>query len=263
MTENRRHISLEEMRIIQLDILDAVHEFCMARGLRYSLGGGTLLGAVRHKGYIPWDDDIDIMMPRPDYERFISEFAGYRSNMSLQNYDNDPQCYLIFSKVYDNRTVLEEGLMLRNGVAIDVFPIDGLPAETELDSYWAELSHTSHRIYRMTRRYKNTLWKDVKLWVKKLYHPSRAKNIRILKKQLAGYDFATADFAGAITGSYGKKEHMSASTFRTYVTLPFEGREYMAIADYDSYLTKHYGDYMQLPPEDKRCTHHTYEAWWK
>ena len=258
-----RPITLEEMRAIQLDILDNVHAFCMERGLRYSLGGGTLLGAVRHKGYIPWDDDIDIMMPRPDYERFISEFPGYNERLSLQNYRNDPHCYLMFTKVYDNRTELEESGMLRNGVAIDVFAVDGLPSEDELRNYLGELNRIYHDIICMTRIYKFTLWQSLKLLVKKLIRTSRADNIINLEKLLSSYDFETSDYAGAITGIYGEKEHMPASSFKTYIYLPFEGREYMAIADYDSYLTKHYGDYMQLPPEEKRHSTHSFKIRWK
>ena len=74
--ERKRHISLTDMRNIQLEILDRIDNVCRKNGLRYSLGGGTLLGAIRHKGYIPWDDDIDIMLPRPDYEKFLKIFDG-------------------------------------------------------------------------------------------------------------------------------------------------------------------------------------------
>ena len=256
-------IDIDGMRSIQLGILDAVHAFCKERGLSYSLGGGTLLGAVRHKGYIPWDDDIDIMLPRPDYERFIREFDGYRENLSMQNYGNDPHCYIMFTKVYDNRTVLEEDDLLRNGVAIDVFAVDGLPSEEDLVIYHRRMARTYRRIYRATRLYSYTPWQEVKHFLKQIYRTSRSKNIKKLERLLSKYDFETSDYAGAITGAYGKKEHMPASTFRSYVTLPFEGREYMAIADYDTYLTKLYGDYMQLPPEDKRHSHHPFKAWWK
>ena len=101
----KKTIIMEELRAIQLDILDKIHAFCTERGIRYSLGGGTLLGAVRHKGYIPWDDDIDIMLPRPDYDRFLKEFEGKYAELNLQYYGNDITCCIPFAKVYDNRTV--------------------------------------------------------------------------------------------------------------------------------------------------------------
>ncbi|MDE6684330.1 MAG: LicD family protein [Duncaniella sp.] len=296
---SKRPVTMEEMRALQLDILDSVHAFCMERGLRYSLGGGTLLGAVRHKGYIPWDDDIDIMMPRPDYERFLREFPGTKANLSIQNYHNDPHCYLMFSKVYDNRTVLEEDIRIRNGVAIDVFAIDGLPDENGIDEYFDKLTKYNHDIICMTPYFKFSSWQCFRIFVRKILSSSRTEtmsnfekrlyssvpksdvirrlnlftrklvcasrrdSIDNLEKLISSHNFDTSDYAGAITGEYGKKELMPASSFRNYTTLPFEGREFMAIADYDSYLTKHYGNYMQLPPEDKQHPRHAFKAWWK
>lgn len=258
---SKRPVTLEEMREIQLRILDSVHEFCVERGLRYSLGGGTLLGAVRHKGYIPWDDDIDIMLPRPDYERFLREYPGTHEHYAIQHYKNDPQCTLLFAKIYDDRTVLEE-VMLRNGVYIDVFPIDGLPDESQLDQYLEQYNDIVGKIWMSTKRYGMPLKDLLKYYIFKFKYPSRMKYILELERFLAAYPFETSDCTGAITGIYARKEHMPAYTFKKYIKLPFEGKSYMAIADYDAYLTKHYGNYMELPPVEKRVTH-KFHAWWK
>lgn len=260
---SKRLITLEEMREIQLNILDSVHAFCMERGLRYSLGGGTLLGAVRHKGYIPWDDDIDIMLPRPDYERFLREYPGTHEHYALQNARLDPACYLMFTKIYDDRTIQEEDIRLRNGVAIDVFPIDGLPAPEEIPVYIKALDKSYQALICTTRMFGFRGISLLRYYLRKLKYPSRKENIRRIKEQLSSYDFETSTYAGAICGSYGEKELMPQSTFTTYLTLPFEGREYKAIADYDAYLTKHYGDYMQLPPKEKQVRGHFFQAWWK
>ena len=274
-----RPIILPEMRDIQLGILDAVHDFCTARALRYSLGGGTLLGAVRHKGYIPWDDDIDIMMPRPDYERLLREFPAGDHHYVLHNYHNDNSYFQAFTKICDDRTVLREygthdgqvRLMYDTGVNIEVFPVDGLPAPDEMDAYMAGLSECMAHLHNSTRFRYFTPWQRLRHLVKLLTYrhinirmkKSRADSIRDLETYLTRYGFDSSAYAGAITGIYGIREQMAADTFRHYITLPFEGRKYMAIADYDAYLTRHYGDYMQLPPEDKRKSDHLFRAYRK
>lgn len=260
----KRQIELKDMRTIQLDIMDKIDYICRENGLRYSLGGGTLLGAVRHKGYIPWDDDIDIMLPRPDYERFLTLFDGRYPNLVLQHYKNDDTYYFLFAKVYDNRTCLIEENTV-GGVYVDVFPVDGLPSEEGLSGYIKELYETKENLIRSTKFYKFKSGKlmYLKYLLKQIVYPSRRKVIELLDKQFISFPFETSDFAGAITGIYFEKEHMPASTFKEYTELTFEEHKYMAIADYDSYLTKHYGDYMKLPPIEQQVSNHSYKVYWK
>ena len=125
-------LNKEEIKNIQLDILNSIHQFCSERGIRYSLAFGTLLGAVRHQGYIPWDDDLDIMMPRPDYDRFVAEYQGTHQHYVVQTYKNNESYFLSLAKVYDNRT---EQIIFptKTGVFVDIFPIEGLP-ETEVEA---------------------------------------------------------------------------------------------------------------------------------
>ena len=95
----KKKLSLDEIKSNSLQILKLVHDFCVANNIKYSLAYGTLLGAVRHKGYIPWDDDIDIMMTRPEYERFCNTFK--MKGLSLHRHQNDPDCYILFARVCD------------------------------------------------------------------------------------------------------------------------------------------------------------------
>ena len=125
-----KELSKNEIKTIQLDILQSIHQFCETNNIRYSLAYGTLLGAIRHKGYIPWDDDIDVMMPRPDYERFIQNYPNFCDRNIVQTYNNDNSYYLWCAKVYDNRTE-QITFPTRSGVCVDVFPIDGLPDNLE------------------------------------------------------------------------------------------------------------------------------------
>ena len=260
----RRDITLDELRNIQLDILDKIDEYCRKNNLRYSLGGGTLLGAVRHKGYIPWDDDIDIMLPRPDYDKFIREFGSLYEHLKVQNYLNDEACYIPFSKVFDNRTTLIEPGMI-NGIYVDVFPIEGLPKEEDIDAYLAKQDKLLNIVTKTTRYYrfkKGKLWLYIKYLLKRLVYPPRESAIKELENLYHSSDFDISELSGAITGRYKRKEIMTSDVFKSYIDLPFEGRTYSAITDFDSYLTKHYGDYMKLPPKDQQVSNHNFIAYW-
>lgn len=256
----KRKVTMAELRQIQLDILDKIHEFCAERGLRYSLGGGTLLGAVRHKGFIPWDDDIDIMLPRPDYDRFLNEFVGVCPHYVVQHYRNDDYAFP-FAKVYDDRTILIEHC-ITTGVFIDVFPVDGLPDESSINSYIKRMDKLARSVYHNTRS--ATMYSSfLRRWIKRLLFHSRTKSIERLEAHLHSYDFDSSSYAGAIIGKYHEKEYMQIKAFKKYIDVVFEGKTYKAIADYDLYLSKHYGNYMELPPKEKQVGDHCFEAWWK
>ena len=122
----RRITDIQELRGVQLGILDDIHAFCVDNGIRYFLACGTLIGAVRHKGYIPWDDDIDLYMPRDDYERFINEFKSVSGNCRVLDPKKEKHYYYTYAKVVDKRTLLVEPEAdgYRIGVYVDVFPVD-------------------------------------------------------------------------------------------------------------------------------------------
>lgn len=261
----RKELTPAEVKEIQLDILRKIHRFCISRGLRYSLGGGTLLGAVRHKGYIPWDDDVDIMLPRPDYIILINEF--HDECLTVQNLHTDNHYYLLLTKIYDNRTAyMQNGYM--GGVFIDVFPIDGLPEESEAKEYLKKQNAIKEQIWRATKTYQfseNRFLNFIKYVLRQVVYgfPNRNKLIQEYEALYSQYDFDTSPFAGAITGPYGMKEFMGASVFKEYISLPFEGHDFYCIKEYDAYLTKHYGDYMQLPPKEQQVPHHIEHIYWK
>ncbi len=255
-----RELSISELRKIELDILLTVHNFCEERGIRYSLGGGTLLGAVRHKGFIPWDDDVDIMMPRPDYERFIKEFNGYDESLICGCFELYPHFTFPFMKLYDKRTVLkEEGVLYPLGVNIDIFPIDGVP-----EKYSKHIANV-HIIKRLIHF--NSAMMDWSRGVKRVVFTLFAKVLSIsflqkkCKRLLLKYDYNNSAYAGAITGCYGEREVHSKSIFEDYITLEFEGEGLKVISSYDTYLKQHYGNYMQLPPKDKQVSPHNLKAW--
>lgn len=264
----KKQLNIDEIKSIQLDILQSIHTFCVENDLRYSLAFGTLLGAIRHKGYIPWDDDLDIMMPRPDYERFINEYPGYNKRYTLQTYKNDESYFLSLAKVYDNRT---EQIIFptKTGVFVDIFPIEGLPdTEEEAEQYMKQYTKLIfHDILYTCKnnayRPGNKLFNAIKYLAKRIMYPSRQSGIRKLDELRKKYPFEKTSHAGFVLIETMMKGYLEKKFFEHYTLIPFEGKEYYAIADYDTFLKMRYGDYMQLPPEEERVPGHSAPVYWK
>ena len=262
---NRREVTLEEMRTIQLDILDKIHDYCEKNNLRYSLSGGTLLGAVRHQGYIPWDDDIDIMMPRPDYEKFFANFNGAYKDLTAQYYKNDKALFYFFGKVYNNKTSMIEDGNSKTGVYIDVFPIDGMPDTiNDVNKYCHEMLDVREELKKTTKFYKFKKGRGlrIKYYIKLLLYPSRKKTIAKLDSIISKYKYDMSKHVGVAMGQYGIKEWLTADIFADYTYLPFEHKLRKCIAGYDKYLSSLYGKYMELPPVEERKRHHLIKAYW-
>lgn len=167
----KKDISVEELKMIQLKILDSIDDFCKKNGIQYFLFSGTLIGAVRHKGYIPWDDDVDICMKRKDYNRFFSEFNQQRRDtLKAISAETEKNYYLASGKVIDTATVIEEenNCAMPIGVFVDIFPMDNLPSDDK------KLKKLNHRIdiYRKMLILKSVPVSDrrsaVKNWILKV-----------------------------------------------------------------------------------------------
>lgn len=270
-----REIDVEEIKQIQLDIVVKIDEFCRKNGIEYFLDGGTGIGAVRHKGYIPWDDDIDISMTRPNYERFVHSFGGYDKNLSIYAPELDWSYHATHANVCDNRTILLEGanghLGREIGVKVDVFPIDGT-----MDSYVCSVMR--HKFLRMVtnimsrkRRDMSMTWRKNKwnyftcLFVRTLFYFISYTTLQKLVHRIAmQYPFETSNYAyDVVSPVYKRPVHCRRETYEQYIDVPFEGHTLRALKDYDTYLTDLYGDYMQLPPIEQRVGHHGFTAYWK
>lgn len=259
----------KEIQQIEFSVLKKIAAFCEEHGLRYSLCGGTLLGAIRHKGFIPWDDDVDIFMPRPDYERFCREFRA--EGVSLHSHENDPSYLYPFAKVYDDSTLLREHVFPKvdAGVYVDIFPVDGFPDNAESPrralrerSLW--MRWVSYKQLPLRKRGR-ALWKTMILWgirIPLAFFPNRFF-IRIFRKKVMRHGFANQLYAGNITWGYGLKECLPAEAFASFIDVEFCGEKFKALGGWETYLKSVYGDFMQLPPPEKRVSNHNFTAWRK
>ena len=257
-------ITFDELRKIQCDILKDVADFCENSGLRYMLAYGTLIGAVRHNGFIPWDDDIDIAMPRPDYDVFVNTFNNRSSCYRVIDISIDDSYSIPFAKVFDNRTWLNEFKYKEDkyGVYIDIFPIDGVGGKMQM--YKAQkldkLLHAKKANFKNRSLFKNVLNSIVKVFL----IPFSVNDIlRLCDKNARRYGFGTTSKAGNMLETYGICEAVETSVFMNTVYHKFEDYEFKIPVEYDKWLRGIYGDYMLLPPEEQQIAHHNFEAFWK
>lgn len=261
----RIQIGIEELRTIQLGILDDIHAFCISHQINYSLCGGTMLGAVRHQGYIPWDDDIDLMMPRNDYERFKRE---YRSDQNeIVDLSKMEVCEEQFIKVSRKGTCMEDVIFRRrlSGVNIDIFPIDGMPENYE--PYVERLLAIHQKVVKVNPYYKaatcHKLYWTLRYKLKTMFQRDRYRTLQ-LKQDLEESALVNlpenSPLSTVIYGDF-KIFPFASGMFFDLKDILFEGKEYRCIKDTDLYLRTVYGDYMQLPPLDKRTSHHHYDAY--
>jgi LPS biosynthesis protein len=264
----KRELSLEEIKGIQLDILSQVANYCDRNGLRYFLAYGTLLGAVRHKGYIPWDDDIDIMMPRPDYMQFINSFNESCCYLKVVSHYNDTNYPYAFAKVFNNTTSLIEYVDMKYliGVNIDVFPLDGLPElKREASRHLSKIRFYCNLKLIKTIKYnkKRVFYKSLLLCVAKFFLIliSYRKLILKIEKLALNYDYANNKFVGNCVEAGGRNEFINKEIFKEKTVVFFEGKKYYAPLYYHEYLSNFYGNYMQFPPVEDRVTHHAFIAY--
>lgn len=268
----KKEIDIKELKQIQLDILQNVHEFCIANHINYSLASGTLIGAVRHKGYIPWDDDIDICLLRDEYKKLEKAFPNLlNGKYRFMTIDRDEKWYMPWGKIIDTRTVMTEETKYKDhnlGVFIDVFPMDDVPDNDICFSKWNKIRKFLLYCWFL----KNT--KCDKKW-------TIMRNIRVCIVHIVTFPFSMRKLAKYIDtyiqktngksytrvyescDSLRAKHNQSKEDFSKYIDVEFEGATFKAMTGYDDYLMNIYGEYMKLPPIEKRVTHHSFNASWK
>lgn len=253
-----KEYSNKEIQTEALKILVDFAKFCEENQLKYYLAGGTLLGAVRHQGFIPWDDDVDVLMPRPDYERFISLTQGKMQDKYLVYHDDTFTCNALpFMKVENPEfVVFEKVYKTQQALWIDIFPVDGMP-----DTFKKQKKHMNKIAV-----YDYLLWQsksaeqctggNLKMLVKKiLFFPlilvGSKRIVNKITKLAKSYAYEDCEIVGSAAGRYGVKECIPKAVFEPRMFMSFEQQQFQVSTGYDTYLTNLYGNYMEIPKKKK------------
>ena len=264
-----KSITDEVIKNIEFEILRDVAQFCEKSNIRYFLACGTALGAVRHDGFIPWDDDIDIAMPRPDYDNFIKSYKSNKFELLAMEFD-DKYPYP-FAKVSDKTTNLVEKISnpFPMGVYIDVFPIDGLPESEHERKRHLKLIENDARVLAWKRissgKKVGYIHKLIQIIAKFFLLPVPISVlVKKYDKDVRKYAYDKENFVGhLITKATWGSDVKPKKIFDTYTLHTFEGCEFRLPVEYDKYLTIEYGDYMKLPPVEKQVKKHDFTVEWK
>lgn len=244
------------------------HVFCEKNQLRYYVLGGTMLGAVRHEGFIPWDDDIDVGMPRKDYIRFEKLMKNYSGRYVLETPNTAAMDYFYpYAKLYDTETTLSENTRykIKRGIYLDIFPLDGsgntkkescdfFKREVETRQNWLLAATTGYRKGRSF--YKNAVIAMIRCIPNCILNKKRL--LLSLVEACSQKDFDQCEWGGNLVGNWLERELMPRSIMGKPTEYTFEGMTVWGPEDYDGYLTSLYGNWRELPPEDKRVSHHDF-----
>lgn len=258
---------LRKVQLTQLEIAREIKRVCEENDIRYFLSDGTFLGAVRHKGFIPWDDDMDMGMLRADYEKFCRIAPKkLKQEYVLQTWYTEPNYGLPFGKVMKRNTVYLEGKKTRrlkeNGFYVDIFPFDDVPAEPGEQQDLARRLQSIYRVKLMKSGYTPWIEDGTYRWKKRLgYLYYQVKALFVSQQDLAkGYDALAVSIpeSGIVREEYpgSAPVYFQREWFENLAEYTFEGERFPAPANYDGYLTAMYGDYMQPPPEGERENRH-------
>ena len=266
---------MDRLRKLQLFQLEKLKEFrcvCDKNDIKFFIIGGTLLGAIRHKGYIPWDDDIDIAMPRKDYEKLIT-LASKKTNLlgdgRILNYKIDSKMRCYFTRVIAGEKERQQVEFDTNSelgmVIVDILPLDGTPDNSFLRRLYyfralfyrtlTAISNLDIKEIKYNRSIKEKIILKVAKKLKIYKFINREKCYRKLDKIYSKYEWDKSKMSGTMTGAYRTKEIVPSEYFGKGKMYKFEDTEFLGPELYDKYLTHMYGDYMKLPPEDKRKSH--------
>ncbi len=261
----RQQMTLQDIKDISLDLMKEFHNFCRKHDIHYSLAYGSLIGAIRHNGFIPWDDDIDVFMPRPDYEKFIklSSDKPIKENLITAFYDKTKiKINYPYVKILNTDTVVYEKTKSKKekiNIWLDIFPIDGLSEDEDYNKKLYKYNYFRKDLLAIAtadlNQSKSLFKKILKSFLIPLLHIYGVKRIcRQIDVKSKKIDFNTSKFVGVCAWGYGIKEIMIREDLRC-ASHVFENYNFNIPQNYDSYLSNLYGEYMKLPPEEKRIIH--------
>lgn len=264
---------LKRIQEIELEILDEVIRICDKNNIKYNLEGGSMIGAIRHNGMIPWDDDIDLAMMREEYTKFVEACKTDldSSRFVFQDCHTDKRCGFIFGKIRRKGTILSENysyhLPFEQGVWVDIFVYDYVSNDENVRAKDRKRMKFIQNLYIIRCGYKFP--EDKPMVFKLAYHLIKPFTylfsydfyIKKMDREMNKYNENPTNYVFNYAGAYADRGLFSKDMFKELVSHEFDGRECNVVKEYDAYLKQIYGDYMKLPPVEKRNggAHHVHE----
>ena len=264
-----KELTVDERKAIQLDMLRHFDEFCRTNNIKYSIGEGSLIGAMRHKGFIPWDDDIDIIMLREEYDKFVKLYSNVKSpKYPILTMSPNSEWWECYSRLLDPNTQIywgeDKGL---HGIWVAVLPIDNYPDD---DNEWKKMVQRMNKLILMCRL-KTSSWDRQRSWiheiskliVRKALPISPYKYAKKRESILTSYKDVKTKRRGFMSRWQHEPWVCSSEAFDDYIEAEFEGIKVPAFKGYDEYLRCQYGNWTELPPVEKRVAAHGFKVYWK
>lgn len=271
-----KRLSIEDIQKVSFQILCTIKSICDKEHLNYGLAFGTLIGAIRHKGYIPWDDDVDIIMPRPDFEKMMEYFRKHADE--LQPYEPinrfiNPDYPYTMTRIIDNRYILDvdNEKSCGMGIFVDIYVLDGAGNSIE----------EARALLKKTKRFPSSIFLSTRLklknggtkgFLKNLIKPiffiyvklrGREYFVKRLYEIISKYDYDQCSHLACLEWDNTTGSAMAKIDIENPVEVEFNGEKFKAAANIDFYLTHAYGDYMTPPLSKDRVYHHLYKAYRK
>lgn len=269
-----KELGIDDIQRLSLEIMKDVHDFCVKNNIKYTLQGGSLIGAIRHKGFIPWDDDLDIAMPRPDYERFVKLYKSSNGYTVISREGGDDSVDILFARVCESEKTICKTISpwckANTGVWIDVFPLDGAPndlkqVEKKVNKWRKLWAITLHQ--RIAKNPFSNCHSIKRIIGKLVYVPYLLYGDLIgrLNNEIKQIDFgSTSKYSNFSFLQYGIRECHRCDVISDRILVPFEDYSFYVMKGYDEALKEKYGDYMQLPPIEDRVRKHSINTfYWK
>ena len=272
MTEYSKKLTLRELQLEELNILLKVRDFLEAHNIHYSLCGGTMLGAVRHKGFIPWDDDIDVLMMREDFQKLRRIVEESRPSLDGIEFHlpGDKGYIYPFIQAVNPKIIVDYGKADDIHLWIDIFPMDHFPDNKLMHWLYLQrlitleraLSIGTYSDENMRRRgYYDSLPRKIKMYIARAIYKLFGGYEKIARRmdrlaQEMNRKYIDSEHVGDASWPNGMNDYFHVSWIFPTMKMQFEGHDFNVPEKYDSYLTGFYGDYMTLPPEEKRQTHY-------
>lgn len=270
-----KELTLREIQLGELEVLKKLADICEKNNWKYFIAFGTLIGAVRHKGFIPWDDDVDVVMPRSDYNKLVEycgNHAGELRPFVLKHYSLDKNYIYPIARLCDTRYQIDytDAAEYGLGLFVDIYPFDGCGNTAEeaekisktLRNLRACIAVTGNPHFLPSR---TAFWRNIIKFPLYCYAKMRGINHLLIKldQKAQKYKYDESKLVYCTVWGNNIKYMTEKSIFDNMVSLDFEGCQFPAPANYDRWLRNTYGNYMQLPPEEERISHHHYKAYLK